>query len=317
MSFALTSPKFFDTARIPPGHLSPRDAHRLQTSEAEFILSSESDISYWMNAHFANCTYEDLAGVYRAWAPESGPGVAWLLCSRNPLRAVQKINTLDRKLNWQQQAKFDGGSLRLALDQDGGGEKYLDFSIIVNVLLYADVLDDVSALRLCLPPNLRPLSQYLETLCDFEIVTGEALSLEVRIPHPDAVMMRTYNPTLEPWLEHRPKLAMLARAQDPMDEIRQTIEETIAQENFSLTDLADTLRTSRRTLQRRMARAGTSFSELRDEMRIKIIQDGFSQNVSIDQLVDRLGFRDISAIYKLRRRAGASPNAPAPQRRQI
>ncbi|WP_108125078.1 AraC family transcriptional regulator [Saccharospirillum mangrovi] len=81
--------------------------------------------------------------------------------------------------------------------------------------------------------------------------------------------------------------------------VRQLLDQDLAHYGDQ-SNLADALYMSRSTLVRKLAREGVRFSQLLDEARRRCFQR--LHNLPATQIADRLGFMDVSAFYKARRR---------------
>lgn len=303
MSFCLFPASFFSSMDIPDGKLDQRDFRRLQQIDAEFILSNNVDLGFWVSACLENCSYDDMLRIYRSDSCKPHPSFAWIMCSPNPLRAFEKLSDWDARLHPQHYADYDGDYFRLDIRQLCNGQKSLEFGVITIVALYVEVLSDSRLICMRLPHEMQELALYLRRTFDIQVQPSDGdVLFEVPLSSVEEITMQSYNPYLESLLPIRPSMVTLSRETDSLNEIRGILRNTIAQRDFSLSDLADHLGSSRRTVQRRLASGGTSFSSLRDEIRIELVQDEISGRSNVDDLVEKLGFRDVSAVYKLKRR---------------
>ncbi|MNR21449.1 DNA-binding transcriptional regulator AraC [compost metagenome] len=76
------------------------------------------------------------------------------------------------------------------------------------------------------------------------------------------------------------------------------IREHLADSAFSLEELAQTLCMSPRSLQRKLAVQGLSFSVLRDRERARVVTEKMEAGMSKEAIGALLGYTDLSSIYK-------------------
>lgn len=69
-------------------------------------------------------------------------------------------------------------------------------------------------------------------------------------------------------------------------------------QNLSKEDVAQTLNTTGRTLQRKLHQEGTNFKELSDSLRKSLAEQYIAQNRSTSELVELLDFSEISSLHK-------------------
>ena len=126
-----------------------------------------------------------------------------------------------------------------------------------------------------------------------------------------SLRMRAPEPELRKILDDHARAALgrLPRAVDFVDQVRSVIVEELPGGTPALADCARRLATSSRSLQRRLAEAGTSQEKLLDEVRrtlaIRYLDD---RSISIAEVGFLLGFKDASAFYRaFRRWTGSTP----------
>ena len=104
-------------------------------------------------------------------------------------------------------------------------------------------------------------------------------------------------------------LAKPPRAPDFRDAVAAAIRDGVALRRSDLAFVARRLHLSARTLQRKIAASGTSFSELRDETRFDLAQSMLAQaGLSIGEIAHRLGYSEPAAFtHAFTRRFGRSP----------
>ncbi len=129
-----------------------------------------------------------------------------------------------------------------------------------------------------------------------------------------AIRMKSANPTVCARLVERAEHEIAARALPPagfLAEVRTMIAMRVEQRGGdTVAAIADGLKTSRRTLARRLAAEGTTFQALLDEVRTAIAARHLANGTSIADVADRLGFADTSSFTRaFRRWTGRTPAA--------
>jgi AraC-like DNA-binding protein len=96
----------------------------------------------------------------------------------------------------------------------------------------------------------------------------------------------------------------------PVVQVRRVLHARIADPELGMVDVARVLGASARTLQRRLRETGTSFRELRDEVRYQRAQEALTRaNATIDEIAADLGYRDrANFVRAFTRWAGQSPS---------
>ena len=96
-----------------------------------------------------------------------------------------------------------------------------------------------------------------------------------------------------------------------LDEVRMLVSAQIEQGGAdSVAAIADAMKTSRRTLTRRLATEGTTYQALLDEVRTAIATRELAAGSSVQRIAERLGFADTSSFTRaFRRWTGHAPSA--------
>jgi AraC-like DNA-binding protein len=115
----------------------------------------------------------------------------------------------------------------------------------------------------------------------------------VRNPRADARLFRLMD------LQCRTLRADLPQQRNFSDELKDFLLLHVADSNISLNEAADYFRVSERTLQRRLAEAGTSLNDLRDEVRRDLADRLLSEtDMSAGHIAQRLGYSAASAFTR-------------------
>lgn len=103
-------------------------------------------------------------------------------------------------------------------------------------------------------------------------------------------------------------LAALPERRTLAARVRSVVESTLAEGRCTLEATARSLRTSTRTLQRRLREEGTSFGEVVDALRRELAREYLARNLPIPELSELLGYAEPSAFHHaFKRWTGRSP----------
>jgi len=118
---------------------------------------------------------------------------------------------------------------------------------------------------------------------------------------------------LRSWLERQAAtvLARLPAGDDACDEVRSVLSVQATAGEMTIDAVARRLSTTARTLQRRLARSGTSFEELRDDARRQAAELYLSTTtLTIAEVTYLLGYSEPTAFHRaFRRWHGTTPQA--------
>jgi AraC-like DNA-binding protein len=110
-------------------------------------------------------------------------------------------------------------------------------------------------------------------------------------------------------LEARAQLMQLHQSQKVSRQIIQYLEENLGQTPISIQDVADHLKMTPRTLQRRLRDEDTSYVLLREKVRFRFAQNYLKDDsMNMDSIADLLGFSESTNFYHaFKRWSGVSP----------
>jgi len=125
--------------------------------------------------------------------------------------------------------------------------------------------------------------------------------------------LRRRDPVLRSWLERQAAaiLARLPASGDACDEVRSVLSTQATAGEMTIDAVARRLSTTPRTLQRRLARGGTSFETLRDDARRQAAELYLSKTtLTIAEVTYLLGYSEPTAFHRaFRRWHGTTPQA--------
>ncbi len=197
---------------------------------------------------------------------------------------------------------------------DSGGDPFLsEFIVALSVLRFMRETDDqlrVAYVSFRHDPD--DVSEYASVLrCPIRAAAswnGWAISkAALRLP------LRRRDPALRRWLERRAAemLARLPASTNVGDEVRHVLATLVTAGDIGINVVARRLATTPRTLQRRLARAGTSFDALRDEARKQAAELYLADTtLTITEVAYLLGYSEPTAFHRaFKRWHGTTPQA--------
>jgi AraC-like DNA-binding protein len=139
--------------------------------------------------------------------------------------------------------------------------------------------------------HLRMFGPWVEFGRDCDGIVLEAADLELPLPTSDAAMARHVKQYLEP---------MLAQAHATMSEkVRGLVLDLLVSHSASADEVASRLGMDRRTLHRRLARDGETFSSVREAVRTDLARRFVDDKaLSLSEVAHLLGFSEVSAFSR-------------------
>jgi AraC-like DNA-binding protein len=123
------------------------------------------------------------------------------------------------------------------------------------------------------------------------------------------------DPILHRMMKERIDELMTSDADDVVGRVRRLLRATVTTRRSSIVDAATTLRISTRTLKRRLAAAGTTFQQLRDEVQFELAcQLLRNTTIPTGQIASLVGYSESSAFNRAFRRWAGVPPAEWRQR---
>jgi AraC-like DNA-binding protein len=105
-------------------------------------------------------------------------------------------------------------------------------------------------------------------------------------------------------------LAHLDRSSSTANDVRMAARATLSHGGPSLSDVARILRTSPRTLQRRLQQEGTTFGDVLESLRQELAHSYLQRRTPVSEVAARLGYSDASAFcHAFRRWTGSNPTS--------
>lgn len=94
------------------------------------------------------------------------------------------------------------------------------------------------------------------------------------------------------------------------NKLRRLLRDESRWNDYSLPEAARRLAMSGRTLERSLAAEGTSYREIREEVRFELASTLLRRGATVEEISDQLGFLDVTSFHRaFRRWAGTSPGA--------
>ena len=202
---------------------------------------------------------------------------------------------------------------RVVVERAAGGPFEIELTVAMSILRFKDETDHrLQAAYATFTHEPQDVARYAEVLaCPIRTRAswnGWALSKSaMRLP------LRRRDPALRRWLERQAAdiLARLPVTGDIRDEVRRVLSGQLTTGDMRIEVAARRLATTPRTLQRRLAEAGTSFGALCDDARKQAAQTYLADPMlSIGEVTYLLGYSEPRAFHRaFKRWHGTTPHA--------
>jgi AraC-like DNA-binding protein len=247
--------------------------------------------------------------------PVNSPLLDYLIVSSDTVEhGLQRLARYLRLLNPYIRILVDETDEPARVVVDTGGDQFsAEIVVASTVLAFTRETDDrlkVAYVSFIHDPD--DVSEYAHVLrCPME--TGASWN-GWALPNADLVLpLRRRDPALGRWLERRAVdlLARLPASTDVRDEVRHALATQMTGGEMSIDAVARRLVTAPRTLQRRLARTGTSFDALRDDARKRAAELYLSDaTLSITEIAYLLGYSEPTGFHRaFRRWHGTTPES--------
>jgi AraC-like DNA-binding protein len=197
---------------------------------------------------------------------------------------------------------------------DSGGDPFgAELTVSMSVVRFMRETDDqlkVAYVTFTHDPD--DVSEYARVLrCP--VRTGESWNGWALPKESLRLSLRRRDPALRRWLERQAAdmLARLPAGNDVIDDVRRVLATQVTAGDITIDVVARRLATTPRTLQRRLARTGTSFDALRDDMRKQAAEVYLADaTLSITEVAYLLGYSEPGALHRaFKRWYGMTPEA--------
>ncbi len=274
------------------------DIARLRQMDVELVKVNSIQLNNMMGKYFGGLDLDRVIALSSDWLQRPDRFQLWMMCSENIGTASRKFMYLSGQQGTQGFVKPSEHQVEINFDVELRDPLAIGFSIFHLAMSMRYALLDLDVLTIELRQGFEDLGRRMED-AGFRIRYGrQSNRLVLQSRYITEQPLNTSNRALEgmfapashyPSLHKREELETLASL---------IISEHLADPGFSLEELAQALCMSRRSLQRKLAVQGLSFSVLRDRERARVITEKMEAGISKEAIGALLGYTDLSSIYK-------------------
>jgi len=187
-----------------------------------------------------------------------------------------------------------------------GSDGLLYRSIITQARFLSNVSKDKSRFLYVINRKNKALSDYLQDVIGVQTRLDDGVDrLEFQMSDPKEVHFKTYNPYLESHLTPLFQPITFSRAMNDVENARHIVRTQLDNANLQLTDVAELMHVSPRTLQRRLRSEGSSFSKILDTERLRELELQSNAGRTLADIAETIGLQDVRSVYRLRQRSGS------------
>lgn len=280
------------------------DILRLRQFDSELVRVDTRQLNDLLGRSLERTDVDGLMQKAADWFRRPERFQLWMMCSPTLGDAARKFARISGQQGDNGFVAIGGGRIDIDLDRHLQNRRALGFSLCYLALALSQILDDADAITIFVRPGFEALGQRLEA-AGYHVLAGrEENRISLSGKAIAASPLRTANPALEQLLALPASLPGLPSSDDVAGLSALLVRENMADPDFSLTDLAGLLCMSARSLQRRLAAQGLSFSALRDRERYSLLREMRVHGLPRDQMAMQLGYSDTTGLYKFVTRLG-------------
>ncbi|WP_444438771.1 helix-turn-helix domain-containing protein [Pseudomonas sp. A6] len=277
------------------------DALRARNHAAELVRVDHSQLNRLLDLSFGSYGLEAQVRSAEEWLYRPQQFQLWLLCSANLEQGVRKFHQL---MGWDSGlVSLHSRGLDVNVEADIRGRGALGFSVSFMALWFGCGLQERESLVVNLRQGFEPLGRLLEDRLQLQVRYNQpAVGLSLQGKGICREPLRTSNPILERMLHPGQAHPSLLEKADLVSLAGTLLRDNLANPEYSLSDLAQALCMSPRSLQRKLLAENLSFKELRERQRVSLLKEKLGAGMTKEQVKDLLGYSDVGALYKLLRK---------------
>lgn len=274
------------------------DILRLRQFDSELIRVDTRQLNDLLGHSLERTDVDGLMQKAADWLRRPERFQLWMMCSPTLEDAALKFARISGQQSDNGFVTIGRDRIDIDLDRHLHDRRALGFSLCYLALALSQILVDADAIMIFLRPGFEALGQRLEAV-GYQVLAGrEENRIRLSGKAIAASPLRTANPALEQLLALPASLPGLPSSDDVASLSALLVRENMADPDFSLTDLAGLLCMSVRSLQRRLAARGLSFSALRDRERYRLLRQMRIHGLPRDQIATQLGYSDATGLHK-------------------
>lgn len=283
-----------------PGRADRADLEiaRLRQMDTELVRVSTRQLNDMMGRYFGGFDLDGITALSGSWLQKPDRFQLWMMCSENIGAAGRKFMHLSGQQDARGFINQDEHRVEVDFDAELRDPLAVSFSVFHLAQSMRHALLDQDALTIELRQSFEGLGHRLDDAGFRVLLKRPTNRLILRGRHIGGQPLSTSNPILEGLLALAPHYPSLPEQEDLTSLASLLIRENLADPDFSLHELAQSLCMSPRSLQRKLGAQGLSFSVLRDRERSRVIEEKMRAGMSKEAIGALLGYTDLGSIYK-------------------
>jgi len=266
-------------------------------------LVKVKDLHEWLRLRDREKTLRDYDTEAQAVLHRIQPFYLWLLCSRNIVDLVFKVCALDPRINYESALEQIDDRFVYRLGHLFGSETLLDRAMVTKARFMSVASEANAQSVFYINRRNKSLHDYLQDVMGVQTRLDDGIDrLEVQLRNPKDIQFKTYNSHLEHYLNASFQPVIFSRVQNELESARKIVRTHLDHSDLRLTDVAELMNISPRTLQRRLRSVGSSFSELLDSERLNELEIQRRAGRTLEDIAEKIGLQDVRSVYRLRQR---------------
>lgn len=274
------------------------DIARLRQLDVEFVKVNSEQLNILTERYFGRLDLNQIVEFSHAWSQRPERFQLWMMCSESVGAASRKLMYLNGQQGARGYISSNEHELQSDFDLEFQNPLVVSFVMFHQAMGMRHTLLNPDALTIELRQGFEGIGRHLEDLGFRVRRNREVNRFLLQDRHISKQPLSTSNKILENLLAPSSQHPPLYEREEVETLASLIIRENLADPDFSLEALAQALCMSPRSLQRKLAIQGLTFSTLRDRERSNIIIKNMESGMSKEAIGTLLGYTDLSSIYK-------------------
>lgn len=286
MEYRVLSKDLFPDYKAP-SRPSQEDKYIQQLFNAENISVriSPEKVKKIMLHYLNNKNNLDLYNVSEKIVQKPAKRTLWLFASTNIQEMFQKIQPHVEQYARAEVFCYDVDTLKIYPGRIGDLTQTKKYCLYCYLSMLTYTLSGEYSLEVELTKDLSDAGEIVNAFYPAAIRhNAPEIAITVKGRNITSRALKSSNPVLEDLLKPNKRQAILPDDNEIISMARMLINENMNNQNFDLSELANLLCVSKRTIQRKLKSAGTTFIQLKNAERTKFITDGLAKGATQETL---------------------------------
>ncbi|MCP4596914.1 helix-turn-helix domain-containing protein [Neptuniibacter sp.] len=300
MANGILAPEFFSDFIDNKGDDVSRNITVLKGYNADYVSmnidTADKILGYYLRLFNSHTIYQ------RAYDFFNKPNQIslWILNSQSFTTLLEKFGRFVGNDLFNKTTELHHDHIRMQINELFGEQESVEFCTYIMVLQLRTIYPENTRISVQLPRSFYETGQLLQDKLACDVCYGsDSFTIDVYGVSAENQTLLSYNPILENLLQPSNDIPVFDEKDELILKIEEIIKINLASEGFSINDLADQLFVTPRTLQRKLAKLNTSFTKLRDDQRISVLNTKIEEGLTMQEIADVVGYSDVSSVYKI------------------